>query len=263
MAAGDRQKGGFRMSNKVVSLSFPRSLPATHPVLETLACLNCPARKSDICGSMSDADIRIIANNSSRIRLKPGETLVWDGDEARHAYVVTNGTLRTSKEDGEGRRQILNFMFVGQFIGIPSDHVHHYNVEALTDAEICRFERRKLEDILARYPAVDRGYRRGTARQLESAHEHAFALGRRTAMERVASFLHELSQSGCPKSSARTLKLPMTRSDIADFLGLTLETVSRAFSRLKSVGVIGLPSTHEVEIKDEERLKALAGLMSL
>jgi CRP/FNR family transcriptional regulator len=136
-------------------------------------------------------------------------------------------------------------------------------VEALTDAEVCRFERRKLEDILLRYPAVDQGYRRGTARQLESAHEHAFALGRRTAMERVAAFLYELSRSGCPKTAPRTLKLPMTRSDIADFLGLTLETVSRAFSRLKSVGAIGLPSAQEVEIKDEERLKALAGLMSL
>jgi CRP/FNR family transcriptional regulator len=251
------------MSSKASVLTLPRSLPATHPILETLACMTCPARKSDICGNMSDDDIRTISNNSSRIRLKAGETLVWDGDEARHAYVVTSGTLRSSKANDDGRRQILSFMFIGQFIGIPSDHVHHYSVEALTDAEVCRFERRKLEDILLRYPAVDQGYRRGTARQLESAHEHAFALGRRTAMERVAAFLYELSRSGCPKTAPRTLKLPMTRSDIADFLGLTLETVSRAFSRLKSVGVIGLPSAQEVEIKDEERLKALAGLVSL
>jgi CRP/FNR family transcriptional regulator len=251
------------MSSKASVLTLPRSLPATHPILETLACMTCPARKSDICGNMSDDDIRTISNNSSRIRLKAGETLVWDGDEARHAYVVTSGTLRSSKANDDGRRQILSFMFIGQFIGIPSDHVHHYSVEALTDSEVCRFERRKLEDILLRYPAVDQGYRRGTARQLESAHEHAFALGRRTAMERVAAFLYELSRSGCPKTAPRTLKLPMTRSDIADFLGLTLETVSRAFSRLKSVGAIGLPSAQEVEIKDEERLKALAGLVSL
>jgi CRP/FNR family transcriptional regulator len=251
------------MSSKASVQTLPRSLPATHPILETLACMSCPARKSDICGNMSDEDIRTISNSSSRIRLKAGETLVWDGDEARHAYVVTSGTLRSSKANDDGRRQILSFMFTGQFIGIPSDHVHHYSVEALTDAEVCRFERRKLEDILLRYPAVDQGYRRGTARQLESAHEHAFALGRRTAMERVAAFLYELSRSGCPKTTPRTLKLPMTRSDIADFLGLTLETVSRAFSRLKSVGALGLPSAQEVEIKDEERLKALAGLMSL
>ncbi len=251
------------MSDKATALMLPRSLPVSHPILETLACMTCPARKSDICGSMPDDDIRTVANSSSRIKLKAGDTLVWDGDEAKHAYVVTSGTLRSSKANDDGRRQILSFMFVGQFIGIPSDHVHHHSVEALTDSEVCRFERRKLEDMLRKYPAVDQGYRRGTARQLESAHEHAFALGRRTAMERVAAFLYELSYSGCPKTSSRTLKLPMTRSDIADFLGLTLETVSRAFSRLKSVGAIGLPSAQEVEIKDEERLKALAGLMSL
>ncbi len=243
--------------------TLPRSLPASHPLLETLACMTCPARKSDICGSMTDDEIRTISTSSSRIKLKAGDTLVWDGDEARHAYVVTGGTLRSSKADDDGRRQVLNFMFIGQFIGIPSDYTHHFSVEALTDSEVCRFERKKLEEILIRYPAVDKGYRKGTARQLESAHEHAFALGRRTAMERVAAFLYELSYSGCPKTSAKTLKLPMTRNDIADFLGLTLETVSRAFSRLKSVGAIALPSAQEVEIKDEERLKALAGLMSL
>lgn len=240
-----------------------RGLPTNHPILETLACLSCPARKSDICGSMNDDEIKTVANSSSRLRLKAGDTLVWDGDEAKNAYVVTAGALRASKANDDGRRQVLSFMFVGQFIGIPSDHVHHYSVEALTDAEVCRFERRKLEELLQKYPAVDRGYRVGTAKQLESAHEHAFALGRRTAMERVAAFLLELKASGCPKSSGKTLKLPMTRNDIADFLGLTLETVSRAFSRLKSVGAIALPSAQEVEIRDEERLKALAGLMTL
>ena len=240
-----------------------RGLPSSHPLLETLACLSCPARKGDICGSMTDEEIKTVAASSSRTKLKAGETLVWDGDDAKHAYVVTAGTFRASKANDDGRRQILSFMFPGQFLGIPSDHVHHHSVEALSDSEVCRFERKKLEEILLKYPAVDKGYRTGTARQLETAHEHAFALGRRTAIERVAAFLLELKTSGCPKSNPKTLKLPMTRSDIADFLGLTLETVSRAFSRLKTVGAISLPSAQEVEIRDEESLKALAGLLSL
>ena len=95
----------------------PRGLSTTHPLLETLACLSCPARKSDICGSMTDDEIRTVANSSSRIKLKMGDTLVWDGDEAKHAYVVTHGTLRASKANDDGRRQVLSFMFVGQFIG--------------------------------------------------------------------------------------------------------------------------------------------------
>jgi len=230
-----------------------------HPVFESLACLSCPARKSDICGGLDDVEIRDIAMSSHRVQLKTGETLVWDGDGAQHSYVITRGALRASKSSDDGRRQILDFLFAGQFIGIPSDAAYHFNVEALTDAEVCRFDKRKLEQLMERYPTVERGYRTGTARQLENAYEHAYALGRRTAMERVAAFLLDLQTSSCPKTSAGVLKLPMTRGDIADFLGLTLETVSRAFSRIKSLGVIRLPSAQEVEVRDPERLKALAG----
>jgi CRP/FNR family transcriptional regulator len=193
------------------------------------------------------------------VPLKAGETLIWEGDGAENTYVVTRGALRASKSSDDGRRQILDFMFAGQFVGIPSDAAYHFNVEALTDAEVCRFDRRKLEQVMAKYPGLERGYRTGTARQLEQAYEHAYALGRRTAMERVAAFLLDLRASSCPKTSTGVLKLPMTRGDIADFLGLTLETVSRAFSRLKSLGVVRLPSAQEVEIRDAERLRALAG----
>ena len=234
-----------------------------HPLYESLACLTCSARKSDICGGLDNTEIREIANGSHRIQLKPGETLVWDGDAAQYSYVITRGTLRAQKASGDGRRQILDFLFAGQFIGIPSDQAYHFDAEALTEAEVCRFDRRKLEELMAKYPAVEKGYRAGMARQLETAYDHAYSLGRRTAMERVAAFLLDLHASSCPKTTTGVLKLPMTRGDIADFLGLTLETVSRAFSRVKSLGVIRLPSAQEVEIRDIERLKALAGTLSL
>jgi CRP/FNR family transcriptional regulator len=236
---------------------------AARPILESLACITCPARKSDICGSLNDRDIHDLAAGSQRLQIKVGETLIWDGDDAQYTYVITRGTLRASKSSDDGRRQILDFLFSGQFIGIPSDRTYHFSVEALTDAEVCRFERKKLEQLFEKHPSTEKGYRTGTARQLEQAYEHAYALGRRTAMERVAAFLLDLKASSCPKSSTGVLKLPMTRQDIADFLGLTLETVSRAISRLKSLGVIRLPSAQEVEIRDAERLKALAGSAGL
>jgi CRP/FNR family transcriptional regulator len=234
-----------------------------NPILESLVCMTCPARKSDICGGMDDVEIRELAASSHRMHVKVGDTLVWDGDGAQYSYVITRGALRASKTSDDGRRQILDFLFSGQFVGIPSDAAYHFDVEALTDAEVCRFEKRKLEQLMAKYPNVEKGYRTGVARQLEDAYEHAYALGRRTAMERVAAFLLDLRASSCPKSATGVLKLPMTRGDIADFLGLTLETVSRAFSRLKSLGVIRLPSAQEVEIRDDERLKALAGSAGL
>jgi CRP/FNR family transcriptional regulator len=240
-----------------------RAGTGSHPLLESLACFTCPARKSDICGGMDDVEIRDLAAGSNRIQLKPGDTLIWDSDPAQHTFVVTRGALRVSKASDDGRRQILDFLFEGQFIGIPSDLTYHFNAEALADTEVCRFDRRKLEDLMAKYPAVEKGYRAGSARQLETAYDHAYALGRRAAMERVAAFLLDLQASACPKSSVGALKLPMTRGDIADFLGLTLETVSRAFSRIKTLGVIRPPSAQEVEIRDAERLKALAGISGL
>lgn len=234
-----------------------------HPIYESLACLTCAARKSDICGGLDNQEIRELAADAHRIQLKPGDTLVWDGDAAQYSYVITRGALRAQKTSGDGRRQILDFLFAGQFIGMPSGQTYHFDAEALTEAEVCRFDRRKLEEVMTKFPAVEKGYRAGTARQLETAYDHAYSLGRRTAMERVAAFLLDLHASSCPKTSTGVLKLPMTRSDIADFLGLTLETVSRAFSRVKSLGVIRLPSAQEVEIRDVERLKALAGTLSL
>lgn len=240
-----------------------RGEPGQHPVYESLACFSCAARKGDICGGLDNNEIRTLASSSHRIQLKPGETLVWDGDAAQYAYVITRGTLRAQKASDDGRRQILDFLFAGQFIGMPSGTTYSFDAEALTEAEVCRFDRRKLEELMAKYPAVEKGYRAGTARQLETAYDHAYSLGRRTAMERVAAFLLDLHASSCPKTTAGTLKLPMTRSDIADFLGLTLETVSRAFSRVKSLGVIRLPTAHEVEIRDIERLKALAATGAL
>jgi CRP/FNR family transcriptional regulator len=234
-----------------------------HPVFESLACLTCAARKSDICGSLDNDEIRDLAASSHRVPLKAGEMLVWEGDAAKYSYVITRGSLRAQKASADGRRQILDFLFAGQFIGIPSDAAYHFDAEALTESEVCRFDRRTLELLIAKYPTVEKGYRAGAARQLENAYEHAYALGRRSAMERVAAFLLDLNASRCPKTSTGMLKLPMTRSDIADFLGLTLETVSRAFSLVKSLGVIGLPSPQEVEIRDVARLKALAGTPAL
>ena len=258
-------QGDRTLAGNVVGLGRLGALsdPKPHPILESLACFTCPARKSDICGGLDDAEIRDLASGSQRMQLKVGDTLIWDGDNAQYTYVVTRGTLRASKSSDDGRRQILDFLFSGQFVGMPAGAAYAFSVEALTDAEVCRFERKKLEQLMVKYPTVEKGYRTGAARQLEDAYEHAYALGRRTAMERVAAFLLDLHASSCPKTSTGVLKLPMTRGDIADFLGLTLETVSRAFSRLKSLGVIRLPSAQEVEIRDAERLKALAGSAGL
>jgi CRP/FNR family transcriptional regulator len=235
--------------------------PSGHvsPVYEALVCATCPARKSDVCGELTDPELRELTRATMRHAFEPGDTLVWDGDPATHAFVVTRGALRLAKTGADGRRQILGFLFPGDIVAFPPGESYKVNLESLSKGEVCRFERSRLETAMQKFPKLDQGYRRTTARALEGAYGLAFTLGRRTAIERVANFLMDLRSGSCPKAPGGALNLPMTRQDIADFLGLTIETVSRAFSRLKLLKVIRLPSNQEVEILDTERLAALSG----
>jgi CRP/FNR family transcriptional regulator, anaerobic regulatory protein len=250
--------------------SIPASLPhavlraldtdaRVSPVYEALVCTTCPARKSDLCGDLKDPELRDLSRHTTRAAFSAGETVVWEGDPAIHAFVVTRGSLRMTKTGADGRRQILGFLFPGDVVSLPAGQSHHVSLEALGDGELCRFERSRLELAMERYPNLDKGYRRTIATALEGAYELAYALGRKTAMERVAGFLIDLRTGSCPKTAGGLLHLPMTRGDIADYLGLTIETVSRMFTKLKGAKVIRLPSAQEVEIADLPKLKGLAG----
>jgi CRP/FNR family transcriptional regulator len=249
-----------------LSVSLPHGVLAAlesesrvSPVYEALVCTTCPARKSDLCGDLKDPELRELSRHTTRAAFTAAETVVWEGDPAVHAFVVTRGSLRMTKTGVDGRRQILGFLFPGDVISLPAGQAHALSLEALSDGELCRFERSRLELAMQKFPNLDKGYRRTIATALEDAYELAYALGRKTAMERVAGFLLDLRTGSCPKTPGGLMHLPMTRSDIADYLGLTIETVSRMFTKLKGAKVIRLPSAQEVEIVDQSKLKGLAG----
>jgi CRP/FNR family transcriptional regulator len=229
------------------------------PVYEALVCATCPARKSDLCGDLKEPELRELSRYTMRTAFSAEDTVIWEGDPAVHAFVVTRGSLRMTKTGADGRRQILGFLFPGDVISLPAGRTHHVSLEALGDGELCRFERNRLEVAMQKFPELDKGYRRTIANALEDAYELAYALGRKTAMERVAGFLLDLRTGSCPKSPGGLMHLPMTRSDIADYLGLTIETVSRMFTKLKGAKVIRLPNAQEVDIVDLPRLHGLAG----
>jgi CRP/FNR family transcriptional regulator, anaerobic regulatory protein len=229
------------------------------PVYEALVCATCPGRKSDLCGDLKEPELRELSRFTARTAFKVADTVVWEGDPAIHAYVVTRGSLRMTKTGADGRRQILGFLFPGDVISLPAGRTHHVSLEALSDGELCRFERSRLELAMQKFPNLDKGYHRSIANALEGAYDLAYALGRKTAMERVAGFLLDLRTGSCPKSPSGLMHLPMTRSDIADYLGLTIETVSRMFTKLKGAKVIRLPNAQEVDIADPARLQGLAG----
>jgi len=222
-------------------------------------CAACAVRGLTVCAPLDRSGLGEIETLANAIGLAAAEQLFDEGEPAEHVFNVTDGTLKIYKLLPDGRRQVTGFLFSGDFLGLASGEHYAYSAEAVTAARLCRFQRRRLDPFLRRHPEVERQLFDKASHELAEAQEQMLLLGRKTAKERIASFLLQLSR----RAERRGLKgdpvaLPMTRTDIADYLGLTTETVSRCFTRLKSEGTIQLLPQGEVRLSRREVLGALA-----
>ncbi len=181
-----------------------------------------------------------------------------EASAATHVYQVISGTLRTAKLLADGRRLIGDFVFAGEWVGFDGGPRHFYAAEAVTDARLLCFSRRDLERLMAEDHEAARTIQAVLCDTLSAAHERIVSLGRKTAMERVAGFLVDVAErlGGSGKTG---FVLPMSRSDIADYLGLTVETVSRTLGDLRRQHVIQIADVHQVQIIDRTSLAALGG----
>jgi len=187
-----------------------------------------------------------------------GEELFAEGDAADYFYKVVSGTVRTCKLLSDGRRQIVGFALPGDFLGLAASSRHHVSADAIGPVELCQFSRAAFARFSQDKPDLLRRINELAVRELGQAQDHIVLLGRRSAEEKVATFLfrwHDrMAQATEP---LRTVPLPMSRQDIADYLGLTIETVSRTFTRFERDGMIGIvPGA--VCLLDTARLEALA-----
>jgi CRP/FNR family transcriptional regulator len=193
------------------------------------------------------------------MEVAPGQTFIDEGDEAVHFFNVTGGMARLYKLLPDGRRQITGFARPGHFLGLAVSDAYGFSAEAVDPVRVCRFSRPKLRAVLEDFPAMERRLLETAANELVVAQEQMLLLGRKTARERLASFL--LAQAAdlrpCGQQGER-LHLPMNRTDIADYLGLTIETVSRTMTWLKAQKLIALPTPSEVLLLDRDRLEAVA-----
>lgn len=231
-------------------------MTTTIPVGGQVMCMACPSRYSFLCSGLADDELRFLAARASRQALEKGQTLILEGDPAINVYNIVEGDVILSRFAADGRRQILGFLRPGDYIGLTLSDTYSFSAEALTPTRLCRFDRRSIEELSDRFPEMDRQVRRMGASAVDGLLDLVFSLGRRTADERVAFFLHhQAERQGCCNDPAKEVALPMTRADIADYLGLTLETVSRSISRLKKQGVISLPSANRVQILDPDALE--------
>ena len=227
-------------------------LPAGHP------CQGCEARSRALCAVLDCAKLEKLKSLGWTLKLAKGQTLFHEGDPATRVFTLTRGTLKLYKLLADGRRQITGFLHPGDFLGISVDDEHAFSAEALEDCQLCWFPRNRFDDFVDDHSAMERELYRKAAHELAAAQQQMVLLGRKTAAERMASFLLALLELGGGASNPLLVQLPMSRSDIADYLGLTKETVSRVISAMKRDRAIRLQALDRVEILDRDALEQLA-----
>jgi CRP/FNR family transcriptional regulator len=252
---------GGEMVNCAPGATAPRHQPV---VIETgelpSICQACESRPVSVCSAIDDHDLHRLAAAATVIEIAPGKTFINEGDPAEFFYNLTLGTVKLYKLLPDGRRQITGFAHRGDFLGLAVSQSYAFSAEAVEPVRFCRFSRNTLRGVLDEFPALEKRLLDFASNELVAAQEQMLLLGRKTARERVASFLlsQEARTAPCRHEAPAVMILAMTRSDIADYLGLTIETVSRTFTRLKNEGMIGIPTTDKVQLLDREGLAELA-----
>lgn len=194
------------------------------------------------------------------VRAAPDEEIVGQGEPADFCYLVQSGCVRTVKLMEDGRRQVGEFLFPGDLFGWDALEEHDFGAEAVTAAALRRYPRRLLEALAERDRDLAQRLRTLTAHELRAGRERMLLLGRKTAAERIASFLLEIS-ARLGGAGNRPIELPMRRVDIADYLGLTIETVCRGLTSLRRKQIIAIERT-QVAIRNPHAL-GIAGCQTM
>jgi CRP/FNR family nitrogen fixation transcriptional regulator len=202
-------------------------------------------------GSLSQAEI-----NSSEFKYGRSGEIFGEGEPAKYVYQVIDGAVRSYKLLSDGRRQIGSFHLAGDIFGLENGGTHRFTAEAIIDTTVRLVKRVSLAHVAEIDAAVARDLLNMTATNLQHAENHMLLLGRKTSLERVAAFLLEMDTR---LTAAGVMALPMCRRDIADYLGLTLETVSRALSTLHDKGILGFvgQTQRQIVLLDRPKLAEL------
>jgi len=189
------------------------------------------------------------------VQIAEGREIFAEGDDTDVFYKVISGVVRVCKFLSDGRRQIAAFHVVGDVFGIELGTERELAAEAVNDCTLVVYRRRSIELLAAKDEAVSRQMFQFAMLNLSQAMGHSLLLGRRGAAEKVAAFLLDWQARSARQD---VIHLPMTRQEIGDYLGLTIETVSRSLSQLERDGVIALPNTRDVRILNADALEDLA-----
>lgn len=229
-------------------------LPLEHP------CASCDVRPASFCRRLDGDTLLDMRAIGKQMSLMPSQPLFFEGDLVERVFMVASGALKLYALLGDGRRQVTGFMFPGDFLGISMNEEHAFSAEALGAVSLHAFSRKQFGELCKRYPAIEHELFHLAADELAAAQQQMVLLGRKNAAERLASLILNLAcrKERLTRSEESIVDLPMSRIDIADYLGLTKETVSRMIAQLRNDKLIRLANQDRIEIIDRERLSDLA-----
>ncbi|PTM43004.1 CRP/FNR family transcriptional regulator [Bosea sp. 124] len=188
-----------------------------------------------------------------------GTAVFWEGDDARHVFEVVEGVLRVFRIMSDGRRVITGFIYPGDLLGVSLKDHYLYTAEAVTRTKLRRYEHGRFQNEINRSPELRPQLFACLCDEMAAAQDQMVLLARKSAEERVASFLLVIARRLGAAQTQPVIEIPMTRLDMADYLGLTIETVSRTMTRLSTCGVIAPSSRHAIVIRKLGKLAMLAG----
>eukprot|EP01037_Dinobryon_pediforme_P006199 gene6199-6266_t len=216
-----------------------RSNRSTSPDKHADVCRSCPARTLGICGAQETEALAALHSIATTTHFAPHSSIFNQGDEASRVFIISKGVVRVSKSLSDGRRQVNSFAFPGDFIGLAPGNVHAVNADSIGEVVACQISRRQFSQMLDANPALLKVIHSASLNELSTAQEQLASVGRHSAHERVATLLVNLrNRWRAIDNSSHYVALPMTRADIADYCGLSVESVSRTLAELARQKII-------------------------
>lgn len=219
-----------------------------------ILCRACEARHNGICGALLPDQLIKLSKHTKKHK-EPSDAVLVDGGEETNTYSnIMSGVVKLVRLMADGRQQIVGLQFAPDFLGRPFKRSSNISAEAATDVRLCSFSANVLDELVLESPELEHRLHEQSLKELDEAREWMLTLGRKTASEKVASFLYLIATNIDPEANVHdadiVFEIPLKRADMADFLGLTIETVSRQMTKLRKAGVFDLENNRTVIVRD-------------
>lgn len=228
-------------------------------------CRACEARHKGVCGALNPQQLVELARHTTKHKYDAAQGLVNDGAKVERYANIMSGVVKLAKLTADGRQQIVGLQFAPDFLGRPFSEQSEFDVEAVTDVRVCSFPRQILNKLTKETPELEHRLHAQTLKELDEARNWMMALGRKSAGERVAGFLCFIAEHINPEIELEKgpvrFDIPLTRADMADFLGLTIETISRQLTKLRQARTIEIENNRTVVVPDLSKLRDAAEMI--